>query len=513
MMRSVATPTGDRVRADWTALAREAGSALRRARGSSRRRRTPSSPTTTETCGSAGCSRPACPPSSGAAAPPTASSQAMLRVLGQHCGSTALALAMHTHQVAIARLALAARRRRRWSRSCGGWPPQELIIATSGGSDWLAGSGRAEKVDGGYRVSGRKVFASGSPAADVFTTMAVYDDPETGPTVLHFAVPLDERPGSSIADNWRTLGMRGTGSNDVVLDGVFVPDAAVNGTPAGGAVETRCGTSSPTPRATADLRGLRRRGRGGARARACARRRAGATTRARSELVGEHRHRARRRADGAAPDARRRRPPATPGLETTNEVMIGRTVAGQAAIRTVELAMEVAGRRRLLPGRRPRATVPRRPGRALPRAARRRPAHLSRGGVALGLDVNESDSDRRRSKEQAHMKTIRRTHQRSDRCPGRRDPRRHARSPRRTSSPTRMSKAADMVSRIPAPPITVRMMAIVQVSVFEAVNTITGALSSAARPAHRGAGRVGGSGGRGGDAHRAARSSCRPSRR
>ena len=36
------------------------------------------------------------------------------------------------------------------------------------------------------------------------------------------------------------------------------------------------------------------------------------------------------------------------------------------------------------------------------------------------------------------------------------------------------AKAADVVSRIPAPPITVRMMAIVQVSVFESVNAITG---------------------------------------
>ena len=36
------------------------------------------------------------------------------------------------------------------------------------------------------------------------------------------------------------------------------------------------------------------------------------------------------------------------------------------------------------------------------------------------------------------------------------------------------AKAADMVSRVPAPPITVRMMAIVQVSVFEAVNAVTG---------------------------------------
>src|SRR5438552_15160562 len=43
----------------------------------------------------------------------------------------------------------------------------ELILATSGGSDWLTGSGRAEKVEGGYRVTARKIFASGSPAADL----------------------------------------------------------------------------------------------------------------------------------------------------------------------------------------------------------------------------------------------------------------------------------------------------------------------------------------------------------
>ena len=36
------------------------------------------------------------------------------------------------------------------------------------------------------------------------------------------------------------------------------------------------------------------------------------------------------------------------------------------------------------------------------------------------------------------------------------------------------AKAADVVSRVPAPPITVRAMAIVQVSVFEAVNAVTG---------------------------------------
>ena len=97
---------------------------------------------------------------------------------------------------------------------------------TSGGSDWLAGSGRAEKVNGGYRITGRKVFASGAPAGDLFMTMAVHDDPESGPTVLHFAIPFDTR-GLEIKDTWRTLGMRGTGSHDIVLDGVFVPDAAI----------------------------------------------------------------------------------------------------------------------------------------------------------------------------------------------------------------------------------------------------------------------------------------------
>ena len=73
----------------------------------------------------------------------------------------------------------------------------EMIVASSGGSDWLAGSGRAERVDGGYRVTARKIFASGSPAAALFSTMAVYEDPIAGPTVLHFIVPFDA-PGVKI---------------------------------------------------------------------------------------------------------------------------------------------------------------------------------------------------------------------------------------------------------------------------------------------------------------------------
>src|SRR5262252_5861947 len=150
----------------------------------------------------------------------------VLRTLATYCSSTALALAMHTHQVLIPvwrwrheRAPVEGMLRR--------LATEELILASSGGSDWLTGSGRAEKVEGGYRVTARKIFASGSPSADLFSTMAVYDDPVEGPTVLHFVVPFDS-PGVKIHDNWRTLGMRGTGSHDVTLDGVFVSDAAIS---------------------------------------------------------------------------------------------------------------------------------------------------------------------------------------------------------------------------------------------------------------------------------------------
>jgi acyl-CoA dehydrogenase len=262
----------------------------------------------------------------------------MLRVLGQHCGATSLALAMHTHQVAIPAW--------RWRHD--GAPVEpflrrvaagELILVTSGGSDWLAGSGRAEKVEGGYRVTGRKVFASGSPVGDLFSTMAIHDDAEAGPTVLHFVIPFDA-PGLTVQDNWRTLGMRGTGSNDVVLDGVFVPDAAIG-------VRRPAGRWSPAWHVVATLAlpliyavyvGVAEGARALALRQATARRQDAGT----QDLAGAMetelataRMALRQMTDAAASGPM--------GPETTNEVLIGRTVAGQAAMRTVDLAVEVAG--------------------------------------------------------------------------------------------------------------------------------------------------------------------------
>jgi hypothetical protein len=73
------------------------------------------------------------------------------------------------------------------------------VLVTSGGSDFLAGSGTAKKVDGGYHITARKIFSSGSPGGDVLMTMAVYDDPTDGPTVLHFPIPLSSPGGRRVA--------------------------------------------------------------------------------------------------------------------------------------------------------------------------------------------------------------------------------------------------------------------------------------------------------------------------
>jgi alkylation response protein AidB-like acyl-CoA dehydrogenase len=101
-----------------------------------------------------------------------------------------------------------------------------LVLVSTGGADFTAPRGEARRVDGGYRVSGRKVFASQSTAGTVMSTMFAFDDPDQGRRVLNLAVPLSA-DGVTVLDNWDALGMRGTASNDIVLEDVFVPEERV----------------------------------------------------------------------------------------------------------------------------------------------------------------------------------------------------------------------------------------------------------------------------------------------
>ena len=80
-------------------------------------------------------------------------------------------------------------------------------------------AGRAVETDGGFRVSGRWRLVTGSPVADHIVLGSLIEGPSPR-RLLYVLVPAAD---VSVLDTWDTVGMRGTGSNDVVLDDVFVP--------------------------------------------------------------------------------------------------------------------------------------------------------------------------------------------------------------------------------------------------------------------------------------------------
>lgn len=99
----------------------------------------------------------------------------------------------------------------------------EAVVAGSGAPD-----GRAERVAGGYRVSGCWRFASGAPWASVFTANCIVT--EAGePVVADEGTPLVramcfEPPAVTIIESWNPLGLRGTASHDFRVTDVFVPE-------------------------------------------------------------------------------------------------------------------------------------------------------------------------------------------------------------------------------------------------------------------------------------------------
>ncbi len=263
----------------------------------------------------------------------------MLRTIAHSCSSTALAFSMHTHQVAIPawrwrhqKVAAVEPLLKRVAKD-------RIILLSSGGSDWIGGSGTAEKVEGGYRITARKVFTSGAAAGDLLMTGAVLAADNQPDTVIHFAAPM-KTPEVKVLDNWRTLGMRGTGSNDVMIEGLFVPDAGVS-------FSRKAGEWHPVfqiiatiafPLVYAAYLGVAE----SARQIALDLAKRKPVTRDAANLAGQmdtalraaqlaHRHMVET-AERNAPSA-----------ESVNEVMIGRTLVARHAIETVELAMELAG--------------------------------------------------------------------------------------------------------------------------------------------------------------------------
>ena len=84
---------------------------------------------------------------------------------------------------------------------------------------------RARKVEGGYRVTGRKMFASMIEAADLVMVGASLEGPNPGAGMAFLLSP--DADGRRVEANWDVLGMRATRSDSLILDDCFVPDSAV----------------------------------------------------------------------------------------------------------------------------------------------------------------------------------------------------------------------------------------------------------------------------------------------
>ena len=166
------------------------------------------------------------PPELGGAGARTSDIVEAQKILAKACPSTALACSMHLHVV----LAAAWRWRRGdlvvepMLKRVGG---DHIVITSTGGGDWTTPSTVATPAEGGgWTVSGRKFFASISPAADVAATFAVIGTPGPGAEVIAIGLPLSA-PGVRIEETWDAAGMRGTGSHDLVLEDVAVGEGQV----------------------------------------------------------------------------------------------------------------------------------------------------------------------------------------------------------------------------------------------------------------------------------------------
>ncbi len=84
----------------------------------------------------------------------------------------------------------------------------------------------ATRVDGGFEISGHKIFGSLSPVWTYGGFNAMDTSDPANPKVVHGFLPRDTK-GIEIVDTWDTLGMRATQSQDTVLDKAFVPDDLV----------------------------------------------------------------------------------------------------------------------------------------------------------------------------------------------------------------------------------------------------------------------------------------------
>ncbi|MCB9666162.1 MAG: flavin-dependent monooxygenase [Alphaproteobacteria bacterium] len=111
-------------------------------------------------------------------------------------------------------------------------------------SSSYAPTGKVEKVDGGYRVSGRWSFSSGCEHCDWAFLGGFVPSSGGPPDMRTFLIPKSDY---RIEDTWKTFALKGTGSHDVVVDDAFVPEHRTHRMSDGFKCDNPGNASNPAP--------------------------------------------------------------------------------------------------------------------------------------------------------------------------------------------------------------------------------------------------------------------------
>ena len=162
---------------------------------------------------------------------------------GRHCGATALTWNMHVcstlwtglltddlEMTPELRAEHQARRRLHYANILerGAIFSQPFSEGGAAAAGAIAFGTTATRVEGGFRVNGKKIFASLSGHADqygILCTEVHGEEKLSRRDTLYLAIPKDA-PGVTVEGEWDPLGMRGTVSRNLIFRDVFVPEGA-----------------------------------------------------------------------------------------------------------------------------------------------------------------------------------------------------------------------------------------------------------------------------------------------
>ncbi len=155
-------------------------------------------------------------------------------------GDASVAIGVNMHLVAVLNMerrrqvavaAGAERRARAFGSSLAQIVDDGAVLAAAiseAGQDITRPGTVATRTDAGWRIDGRKLFCTMSPAATDLYVAVTYTDGEDVERYAYAMVPTDA-PGVVVNDDWDALGMRASGSNSVAFDGVVLPPSGVRG--------------------------------------------------------------------------------------------------------------------------------------------------------------------------------------------------------------------------------------------------------------------------------------------